>query len=178
MARLFTALVPTRSQRQLLLGRMGGVSAARWQNDAQLHLTLSFIGDAPAAAIERLVAALAMVRHPPVALQISGVGHFDRRGVATTVWAGAEPRAVLAELAGKCARAGRRAGLDPETRAFVPHITLARLSSASGPIGDFLATNAALASPPEQIDRFVLFESLLGNGGSTYVPIAEFPLTG
>src|SRR3546814_5759003 len=45
MHRLFVALQPPAEIRQQLLGVMGGIARAHWQLDAQLHLTLRFIGE-------------------------------------------------------------------------------------------------------------------------------------
>ena len=46
--RLFVALRPPSDVREALLQlARGSVDRARWQNDAQLHLTLAFLGDVP-----------------------------------------------------------------------------------------------------------------------------------
>ena len=71
-----------------------------------------------------------------------------------------------------------RAGLEPERRAYLPHITLARLSGSAGPVDRWLAEHTALASEPFAIDAMILYESRLGHGGASYEPIARYPLTG
>ncbi|MFN3607306.1 MAG: 2'-5' RNA ligase family protein [Cypionkella sp.] len=67
--RLFLALVPPPSTRALLLQRMEGLVFARWQSEAQLHVTLRFIGEADRHEAEALMLApLAAARGLPLAV--------------------------------------------------------------------------------------------------------------
>lgn len=179
MLRLFVALRPPRAIRERLLALMGGVPGARWQDDEQLHLTLRFIGEVGTHAAEDIAAALESVRHAPVELRLDGCGVFDdRRGKPNAIWAGVAPREPLAALHRKVDQAIMRAGLEPERRAYLPHITLARMSGSAGPVDRWLAEHAALASEPFAIEAMTLYESRLGHGGASYEPITRYPLTG
>src|SRR3546814_12476787 len=82
------------------------------------------------------------------------------------VWAGVEPHEPLAALHRKVDQLLARVGVAPETRAFMPHITLARLNRGSGPVAPFLALNSDLASPPFEFSHVTLYESEMGHGGS------------
>lgn len=179
MHRLFVALRPPNAIRGRLLGAMGGVPGARWQDDAQLHLTLRYIGEVEPHAAEDVALVLGSVRHAPVELRLDGCGVFDdSRGRPNAIWAGVSPREPLAALHRKVDAAIVRAGLEPERRAYLPHITLARMSGSAGPVDRWLAEHAALASEPFAIDAMVLYESRLGHGGASYKPVARYPLTG
>lgn len=178
MRRLFVALKPPVTLRRTLLGTMGLVSGARWQDDSQLHLTLAFLGDVDEAAAETLNHALAMISAPPVALRLQGAGSFASRGVVHSLWIGAEPREALTTLAKKVSRAARQAGIVLDERSFVPHITVARLNAASGPVEAFLSHWGDLSSEAQEIDRFGLYESRLGHGGAAYHLLADYPLRG
>lgn len=179
MHRLFVALRPARAIRERLLGLMSGVPGARWQDDEQLHLTLRFIGEVETHAAEDVAAALGSVRHAPVEVRLAGCGMFDdSRGRPNALWAGVSPREPLAALHRKVDQAIVRAGLEPERRAYLPHITLARMSGSAGPIDRWLAEHAALTSEPFAIDAMILYESRLGHGGARYEPVARYPLTG
>jgi 2'-5' RNA ligase len=179
MHRLFVALRPPKAIRGRLLGAMGGVPGARWQDDAQLHLTLRYIGEVEPHAAEDVALVLGSVRHAPVELRLDGCGVFDdSRGRPNAIWAGVSPREPLAALHRKVDAAIVRAGLEPERRAYLPHITLARMSGSAGPVDRWLAEHAALASEPFAIDAMVLYESRLGHGGASYEPVARYPLTG
>src|SRR3546814_5468412 len=80
------------------------------------------------------------------------------------------PGDALAALHAKVDRALVRLGLAPERRAYLPHITLARLPRASGSAHEverFLADRAGLASPPFILTHLTLLESRLGERKST-----------
>lgn len=174
--RLFVALRPPRAIREALVAAMQGVSAARWQDDEQLHLTLRFIGEVDHHRAEDIAATLGGLHGPAVEARIAGVGLFERQGRPHMLWAGVEPQAPLAMLHHKVDQLLARVGIDRETRAFMPHITLARLNRAAGPVASFLALNGDLASPPFVFDHVTLYESQLGHGGARYHPIARYPL--
>ena len=59
---------------------------------------------------------------------------FDRRGMPETVWAGVTPHEPLKTLHKKVDQAIARVGVEPDQRAYLPHITLARLKRSSGPV--------------------------------------------
>jgi 2'-5' RNA ligase len=179
MHRLFVALRPPREVRSALLSIMGGISGARWQDEDQLHLTLRYIGEVDRRTAEDVAVALAQVHAAPLDLHLAGCGVFsDSRGRINALWAGVGPRDPLAALHRKVDQAMIRAGLEPEHRAYQPHITLARLPGSAGPVDRFLADHAALASPSFRIEHMALYESTLGHGGSLYEPVERYALTG
>jgi 2'-5' RNA ligase len=174
--RLFVALRPPRVIRQQLLATMHGIAAARWQNDDQLHLTLRFIGEVDHHRAEDIAAALGGLHAPAVTARLAGVGLFERQGRPHIVWAAVEPLAPFAALHRKVNQLLARVGGAPETRAFQPHVTLARLNRAAGPVAPFLALHSNLASPPFTLAHAILYESEMGHGGSRYHPVARYPL--
>lgn len=174
--RLFVAIRPPRAVRESLLAAMGGIGGARWQSDEQLHLTLRFIGDVNGRQAEDVHCALGGVRQPRFEIRLSGVGFFGQRGRPEALWAGVAPPEPLAALHRKIDQALVRTGLEPERRAYLPHITLARLNRAAGPIGGFLEQAIDLSSPPFAVDRFALFESDLTAERAVYSLLADYPL--
>jgi RNA 2',3'-cyclic 3'-phosphodiesterase len=176
MHRLFVALRPPLEMRSQLLALMGGVPCARWQDDDQLHLTLSFIGDVDRHLADDIADALAAIDRPRPTIALQGVGHFDHKSQVHAVWAGIAPDAALQQLHDRINHALLRAGAAPEQRAFKPHITLARLGRQAGPVAPFLARTAGLSSAPVTIDAFLLMESRLGHEGASYEPVARYPL--
>ncbi|MES2173428.1 MAG: RNA 2',3'-cyclic phosphodiesterase [Pseudomonadota bacterium] len=178
MHRLFVAIRPPADQRGNLLSLMDGVERARWQSDDQLHLTLRFIGEVDRHRANDIADALGAIRFAPFHVHLSGVGAFDRKGVVDTLWAGVKPRDPLAALHRKIDRTCVFVGLPPESRAYLPHVTLARFGRTGGLIDPFLARHAALTGAPFRVDRFALFESRLGQQGATYHAIADYDADG
>jgi 2'-5' RNA ligase len=178
MHRLFVALRPPAPVRRLLLDVMGGVSGARWQNDNQLHLTLRFIGEVDRHRAEDVHAALGGVHHPAFEIAMSGLGLFEQRRETGVIWAGVTPHAPLQTLNRKVEQALARVGVDPDRRAFHPHVTLARLPRTAGSPGALIEQSGGLSSPPFPVADFRLFESRLTPEGPVYDTIERYPLSG
>ena len=177
MPRLFVALRPPAPVRETLLAAMGDDGpGVRWQDEDQLHLTLAFLGEIDVREGEALVEQLAAVRRAPFMLEVDGVGHFDRKGVSTTLWARIARNDRLTSLRQRVALACRRAGTPPDSRKFLPHITLARLNRSSGPVGRWLVKHDSLAAGPWEVREFALYESRLSPGGAQYEPLVSFSL--
>lgn len=177
MHRLFVAFPLPAAIRAQLLALSGGIPGARWQRDDQLHLTLRFIGDADRHAAEDAALALASIRYPTIEIALSGTGQFDSRGRPNAVWAGVTPHDALAGLHKKIDQSLVRAGQPPEARAYLPHITLARMNAQSGAADKFLAEHAGLTSPAFTLTHFHLYESHLGREGASYEAVERYALT-
>jgi 2'-5' RNA ligase len=176
MHRLFVAIRPPPAVRNRLLALMHGVEGARWQDEAQLHLTLRFIGEVDRHVAADIADALARIAFPPFDLALAGVGTFDRRGRIDTLWAGVVPPDDLAGLHRKVDRARVAAGVAPDDRAYRPHVTLARLNSTGGRIDGFLQANAGIGSQAFTVEEFGLYESMMGRSGSVYHLVERYPL--
>jgi len=176
LPRLFTALeLPERVASELALVR-GGVIGARWLEPADYHITLRFIGDIDARAASDIAETLADIRRPKAYVRFEGLSWFG----------GDRPRAIVArvkadpalmDLQAEQERRLRRIGVEPETRKFTPHVTLARLRRvAEKAIADYLASRGALAADAFTAERFVLYSARDGSGGGPYVVEAAYPL--
>lgn len=176
MHRLFAAIRPPAGIRARLIATMGGVSGARWQSDDQIHLTLRFIGEVDRHLARDIHAALGAVHHPRFEIGIEGLGLFDRRGRADVVWAGVSPQEPLRTLHNKIDQALARVGLEPEQRAFTPHITLARLKRSSGPVRNLIEEAGGFRTEPFPVESFMLFESRLTPDGAVYSAVERYPL--
>lgn len=181
MHRLFVALRPPPAIRETLTDLGEGIAAARWQDDEQLHLTLRFIGAVDRPQAEDIAVALSGIAAPAPVVGLHGVGRFEQGGRTTSLWAGVAPHDALAHLARKVDRACVTAGLPAERRAFLPHVTLARLPRSAGRdpgIAAWIARHAGLHSAPFPLPHLVLYESHLGHDGARYAAIARWPLAG
>jgi 2'-5' RNA ligase len=167
MHRLFVALPLPEPVADLLMDLEDGPEGLRWVHAESLHLTLRFIGEVDGATAEDIAASLNSLAAPSFDLRLASVGCFSHRRHGA-LWAGIQPREPIDALARKVERSVTAAGLSPETRAFHPHVTLARWSGAQPAIKSWLERHAALSSPEWRVDRLVLFESRLGKAGPHY----------
>lgn len=178
MPRLFTGIELPQSIRNELASLRAPLPGAKWVEAANLHLTLRFAGDIGNRMADEWVAALDEIAISGFEMRLVSVGAFGGND-PRIVWAGAEAGPELASLAKANERAARAAGLAAESRAFKPHITLARLRYGRvDAVARWLERHGGYASRPFRIDHFTLFSSRPQVGGGPYATEATFPLTG
>jgi RNA 2',3'-cyclic 3'-phosphodiesterase len=177
--RLFVALdLPWELRQRIALLSGGGIPGARWVPPENYHITLRFIGEAPAFRAEEIDHALAALKARSFDLTLSGVGTFAKSGRPTSLWVGVERNERLELLQSKIETALQRIGLEPERRRFAPHVSLARLDNAvEGKLAAFVQAHNLFRSQSVTITHFTLFSSLLGKEQSVYTPEVEYALT-
>jgi 2'-5' RNA ligase len=173
MLRLFVgiALPPEIKLRLSLIA--AGVPGARWVDPGNYHVTLRFIGDVDEGMAGDIDAALTQIRAGSFSVVLSGVGQFGDR----MLWAGIEKNPALLHLRDKVESALVRLGLEPETRRYAPHVTLARLKGVSeGRLQAFIQEHALFRAEPFAVDRFSLIASYLTKSGAIYEDQADYAL--
>lgn len=150
----------------------------RWSAPAQWHITLSFYGDCDATQQASLQASLSHRPFPPAQLAIEQLGLFATKGI---LLAEIVPSPSLLNLQAEVTRAAATAGLQQESRPFLPHITLAR--SRGGKAGQqtiarWRSTGTpAFGAPVHWLaHELVLMESSLLRTGASYSTLARTPL--
>lgn len=176
MHRLFIGIDPPDAIKDFLLAAMGGIAGARWQTRAQLHLTVRFIGEVDGRTADAVADCLRSVRAGRFAVAVEGVGLFERRGRADALWAGVRPHEPLKVLHNKVDQVLLRVGMTADSRAYLPHITLARFGRDAGSLGGFMAARGGLASAPFMVDALCLYESQLTRDGSVYAIVERYAL--
>jgi 2'-5' RNA ligase len=183
--RLFVAVETTEPVRRALRAWIAPLEAAfpraRWVRAENLHVTLKFIGDAPADSLEEIRAALRGVpRAAPIEIKFRGAGFFPNDRRPRVLWAGVEAGPELGELAHTIDRALVPTGVATETRTFSPHLTVARFPERSdaGELGRVRGTLAAAGGAPEFgsacIADFHLYRSVLKSSGAEYTRLDSF----
>lgn len=174
--RLFVGIRPPAAIRDALIDLMEGIDHARWQDEDQLHLTLRFIGEVDRHQADELADRLQMAKGPQPDIAIGGVGTFAKNGRVHTLWAGIDPTPELIGLQRRIERICVAAGLEPEHRKYHPHVTLARLNRASGPLDSFLLQHQGLRLGPWRAEAYILYEATLRPDGSIYEPVVRYSL--
>jgi RNA 2',3'-cyclic 3'-phosphodiesterase len=173
MLRLFVgiALPPEIKLRLSLIA--AGVPGARWVDPGNYHVTLRFIGEVDEGMAGDIDESLAQIRAATFDLVLSGVGQFGDR----MLWAGIEKNPALQHLRDKVESALVRLGLEPETRRYAPHVTLARLKGASeARLQAYIQEHALFRAAPFAVNRFSLIASYLTKSGAIYEDQADYAL--
>lgn len=154
-----------------------GIPGARWVEPGNLHITLRFIGEVDEPTAEEINYNLTHIEAPAFDLELQGLNTFGQGHKAHSLWIGVSMTPELARLQHKVNAAVIRAGQPPEERKFTPHVTLARLTRPDvGRLQSFIEGNNLFKAGPFTVDRFTLFESRTGKGGSIYTALEDYPL--
>lgn len=151
---------------------------ARWVHPEGMHITLKFIGHVAEDQLDPIRVALAQVSSPgPVELRFRGVGFFPNDRRPRVIWCGVEASPNLAQLAKDIESALEPLGIVPESRDFVPHLTLARFKTPAK-----MPELARAAAEMQNLElgtaaetKFHLFESILRSSGAEYRRLASYP---
>ena len=153
----------------------------RWVPEANLHLTLRFLGevDERRAASVRKALMSAWTRSAFKA-SLGAAGLFPPRGAPRVIWLdvgdGADGlRALRQELEGRLAAIGYAR----ERKPFHPHLTIGRVRREARDVGRSLQRAVAgINVPPIRwtIDHLVLMESRLSSEGAAYHELAAATL--
>jgi 2'-5' RNA ligase len=153
---------------------------ARWVPAGNLHVTVWFFGEVGEAPAARLVDHLgAPLGLPPFDLHVGGCGAFPPSGAPRVLWigtAGGTPGMIDAHAA--LIERLRPLGYAPETRAYSPHLTLARVKApgrSPAKVRDTLAAEAGDCGSMA-VTALTLFRSRLSPHGATYERLLRVPL--
>lgn len=155
----------------------------KWVSAESIHITLRFLGELDPLLAERISLdyARAVTAIEPFLLDLTELVAVPRPGRSSMIWARvADSTGRCQELAEVAERISRKVGLAPESRPFVPHVTLVRtrhirpvttatLEAAATQSGLVLAQAMSVLSA-------TLFSSTLTPAGPVYERFAEFAL--
>jgi len=151
-----------------------------WVRPDNVHITLKFLGDTEKERINSLVEALSELSSAIMAFRLrsNGLGAFPSRKSPRNLWLGIDESVELAALKEGLEEALSQAGFEKDNKPFRPHLTLCRLRSkeASKAMGSMALDIKAEKKVAFDVDRFVLYKSILGPHGASYDIIREFPL--
>jgi len=151
----------------------------RWTATDNTHLTLKFIGEVEESRETEIKAALAPLRRPqPIRVVFRGLGFFITRH-RIVLFGNAEESAALTALAADVEGALHPVGVASETRAYRPHVTLARIQNDASVNG--LMTEVRKLGGVDfgvaEFHEFFLVQSTLRPQGALHTPLARFPFT-
>ena len=150
----------------------------RWQSELTWHVTLQFLGEASNEQAACVVERLRAIDAERVPVSLSGLGFFERAGI---FFADVPATAELLALERKVSAATCMCGFLPDSRAYHPHITLAKAKGRNPRALARLqkeAERGKFALEAEFVAReFLLYESFPGPDGSRYEVREGFALS-
>jgi 2'-5' RNA ligase len=148
----------------------------KWTRREQWHVTIQYFGRVEDA--ESLVGSLAgaIAEVPSPRVQLRGAGGFPNARRASVFWLGvvepeplARVHAAVMEAAGEFVR--------PRDRAtYLPHLTLARMSSPKKVTSEEEAFATVAVGPSWTCEEITLLESETRREGAVYHEVARLPL--
>lgn len=153
---------------------------ASWSRENSVHLTLKFFGEIPEALVNNLGTAIsrAVSGVGPFPILIANSGVFPQRCDPRVLWIGVtDLKAQLSNLHQRLETEFEKEGFPRDTRAFHPHLTLARIRNQRG-ARDIARIHEELSFPPEEITvtELLLIRSELSSKGSKYTTISTHAL--
>ncbi len=160
--------------------------SARWVRPEAMHITLKFIGNTGAEHLPAIRDALAKLKSAePIEMHFRGLGFFPSEKRPRVFWCGVEASRNASEIASEMDRALTVFGIEPESRPFTPHLTLARFkeegAQAGGKQAKGIADIVSLAREMKEKDfgairtgEFHLFESKTKPTGAEYTRLETF----
>jgi RNA 2',3'-cyclic 3'-phosphodiesterase len=99
-----------------------------------MHVTLKFLGDVEEESVDEIIGLLkkSVKSIPPFDVKVAGTGAFPNLRNPRVFWVGLEDDGSLGRIAGSVDESLSTMGFARESRPFTPHITIARIRSASG----------------------------------------------
>ncbi|HWP39405.1 MAG TPA: RNA 2',3'-cyclic phosphodiesterase [Tepidisphaeraceae bacterium] len=161
---------------QSLKAQMGKASFTREQN---LHITLKFLGEVQDRQLTKLTESLSLVRAGgTIEIFARQIECFPDRGPVRIVAAGfGGDLQAIGGLHRAIEQRCQHLGFERETRAYRPHVTLARARPTLPPEAREQAaalTASLFPGPRLRVASFVLMQSHLQPQGSQYVRLASF----
>lgn len=185
--RLFVAISLEEAVRKAIARLIGQLmpdgEGVRWIDPKNLHLTLAFLGDAPASQTTLLAEAIGEVaaRHLPFELGLAGVGAFPQIQRPRVIWVGvAEGAAAATRLRDDLQSSLVPLGYHREERAFSPHVTIGRVKfpRPSARRDAALRKKADWIGGDSAVDSIELMASELSRDGARYRVVSSHPLGG
>ncbi len=169
MQRLFFALWPDPETRTKLavVRNMTGLVTSNPVANTNLHMTVAFLGGVDTVRLEQVINATASVSSPRFSLVLEESGWWKHPRI---FWlAPRQVPAALLELHATIARLVSDCGIAPESRAYFPHVTLAR--NVNMPV------NLEFEPIHWDVNDICLVESIPHPGYAEYKIIQRWPLT-
>ena len=160
---------------------VGGLKPVRPEN---MHLTLKFFGSVTPRQVESIIDAVTHTVKPfrSFALRLGGVGAYPNSRSPRVLWVGLDGDVAILQNAHRRIEAAlAQIAIEPDSREFRPHLTIARMRDRTSAAERRRAAQALFSARfrpglPLPVDRVSLIRSTLLPQGPRYTTLADIPL--
>ncbi len=174
--------VPVTDQLLSLKDKLASTSARlKLVSPENIHITLKFLGETPLSHIDQIETIMknAVTLVTPHTVLLKGTGVFPSESYIKVIWIGLQQTDQLAIISKTLNHELMQYGFKKEKRGFSPHLTLARMKSASGKeeILTLLNQYNEILFAEIPVNTIVLKKSTLTPTGPIYETLRTVPIT-
>lgn len=184
--RVFCAIEIPEPVRQTVLQHIASLkeavpdAKASWSRDANLHLTLKFLGEIPQTSVADIstAASQAVAGLASFSIRLEQTGVFPSQGQPRVLWIGInDSSGKLIDVHARLEDESASAGFVKDSRPFHPHLTVARLRQPRH-ARTLAVTHRELKFEPAEIAvaELLVIRSELSSEGSKYTVVSKHPL--
>ncbi len=140
-------------------------SSGRFSDEANLHLTLVFLGETPLTRVDNIKRAMEAVNTGSFTITLEGMGRFKRDG-GDIIWISVKPSPALSNMHKQLSTALATEGFVVEKREYKPHLTLAREAVLRGDLNE-----VDMPTIEVSVDRISLMKSEHIRGRLVYTEV-------
>jgi 2'-5' RNA ligase len=152
----------------------------KWVEEQNIHITLKFFGETEEARIPEISRVLGGVASVTDVFSffLTNLGIFGSRYDPRIIWVGIEPYAKLISTMTLIRDRLEEIGYDADRQNLVPHLTLARIKALKDKqlFQKIIDEHKQISSQQIEIDRIILYESILKKEGPVYQALQTFQL--
>jgi len=151
-----------------------------WVKPENFHLTLKFLGKTPEEKLPAIRTALqqAVAQISCFSMKMAGTGIFGSAYKPRVLWFGVENDTAIHQLGEMVLNSLDKAGFPRDRQNFVPHLTIGRINKIEHKkmFQEAVAAHRHDFLQEFQVNKIILYESLLKPSGVIYRVVMDFPL--
>jgi 2'-5' RNA ligase len=140
-----------------------------------IHMTIKFLGNVNDESGEKIIKAMkaAVKKLEPFEMVVRGVGVFPSEDDMKIIWVGVDDPKPLTAIFNGVEKGLKKLGYEPESRAFTPHVTIARVRSPKNRlrVKEVVDTHKDDEFGVIKVDTLFLKKSFLTNEGPVYTTV-------
>lgn len=179
--RCFIAIDARSEKLEPLLSRLASIPGVKAVEPENLHITLKFLGEISGDKAKQVTQAMERAFHntEPFSYSIQGVGAFPSLNYIRVIYAGVDVgKEKILDMQKRLEEELDKIGFKKENRAFVPHITLARVKipRKKDQIQRFIQDFRSESFGEVEVEGVYLMESILKPSGPEYRQVFKLQL--